>query len=91
MLGLLRLLIVVFTRCFRSHRDLFSENLALPQQLSVLRKRYIDGEGRLQVPQGFTVIVVVVVPVVKSVESVGVKMTDKVCVPAVSTVLAAGV
>jgi putative transposase len=40
MLRLLRLLIVLFTRCFRSRRDLLLENLALRQQLAVLGRKH---------------------------------------------------
>jgi hypothetical protein len=40
MLFLLRALIVLFARCFRSRRDLLFENLALRQQLAVMRKRH---------------------------------------------------
>ena len=40
MLCLLRLLVVLFIRVFRSHRDLLLENLALRQQLDVLKPRY---------------------------------------------------
>jgi hypothetical protein len=40
MLRLLRLLLVLFSRFFRSRRDLVLENLALRQQLSVLERRH---------------------------------------------------
>jgi len=40
MLCLLRLLIELFIRCFRSRCDVLLENLALRQQLGVLKKRY---------------------------------------------------
>ena len=40
MLRLLRLLVVLFTRCFRSRRDLALENLALRQQLGVLKQKH---------------------------------------------------
>ncbi len=40
MLRPLRLLVVLFTRFFRSRRDLLLENLALRQQLGVLKHRY---------------------------------------------------
>jgi hypothetical protein len=39
MLRHLRLLAVLFTRLFRSRRDLILENLALRQQLTVLKRR----------------------------------------------------
>ena len=39
MLRLLRLLLILFGGFFRSRRDLLLENLALRQQLSVLRER----------------------------------------------------
>jgi len=39
MLRVLRLLAVLFTRCFRSRRDLILENLALRQQLEALKWR----------------------------------------------------
>jgi putative transposase len=38
MLRQLRLLVVLFCRCFRSRRDLVLENLALRQQLAVLKR-----------------------------------------------------
>ena len=40
MLRLLRLLAVLFTRLFRSRRDLLLENLALRQQLSVFERKH---------------------------------------------------
>ena len=40
MLRLLRLLVVFFTRLFRSRRDLLLENLALRQQLGVLKQKH---------------------------------------------------
>src|SRR4051794_10371419 len=40
MLCLLRSLAVLFTRVFRSRRDLLLENLALPQQLVGLKQRH---------------------------------------------------
>ena len=40
MLRLLRLLPVLATRFFRSRRDLLLENLALRQQLAVLKRRH---------------------------------------------------
>jgi hypothetical protein len=39
MLRLLRLLAVLFTRLFRSRRNLLLENLALRQQLSVFKRK----------------------------------------------------
>jgi hypothetical protein len=39
MLRLLKLLAVLFTRLFRSRRELFLENLALRQQLSVFQRK----------------------------------------------------
>ena len=40
MLCLLRFLVVFLTRIFRSRRDLLLENLALRQQLVVMKQRY---------------------------------------------------
>ena len=40
MLRLLRLLAALFTRCFRSRRDLLLENLALRHQLAVLGRKH---------------------------------------------------
>jgi hypothetical protein len=40
MLRLLRLLVVLFARCFRSRCDLVLENLALRQQLGVLKQKH---------------------------------------------------
>jgi hypothetical protein len=40
MLRLLRLLFVLVARCFHSRRDLLLENLALRQQLGVLKGRH---------------------------------------------------
>jgi hypothetical protein len=39
MLGFLRLWFGLLVRCFRSHRSLLVENLALRQQLIVLKRR----------------------------------------------------
>ena len=51
MLRLLRLLIVVFTRFFRSRRDLLLENLALRQQLDVLKQKH--PQPRFSLPDKF--------------------------------------
>src|ERR1700691_4721885 len=40
MLRLLRLLVALLSRFFRSHRDLLLENLALRQQLGVFKQKY---------------------------------------------------
>ena len=40
MIGLLQLLFGFFARCFRSRRDLMLENLALRQQLGVLKRKH---------------------------------------------------
>ena len=40
MLGLLRLWFGLLVRCFRSHRSLLVENVALRQQLIVLKRRH---------------------------------------------------
>jgi hypothetical protein len=40
MMSMLRLLVVLFISIFRSRRDLLLENLALRQQLVVLKQRY---------------------------------------------------
>jgi putative transposase len=51
MLRLLRLMVVRFARCFRSRRDLVLENLALRQQLVVLKRKHpqqrLDASDRL--------------------------------------------
>jgi len=42
MVRLLRLLVGLFARCFRSRRDLVLENLALRQQLDVLERKHLQ-------------------------------------------------
>jgi hypothetical protein len=51
MLRWLRIFVVLLARCFSSHRDLMLKNLALLQQLSVLKRR--RPQSRFALPDKF--------------------------------------